>query len=116
MKLSIKNHLLRKASLWIAPVALLSGTTMYAQSYRYYDDEHATRHHQHDEKHNLKAHQREERYCEGNSWELQQHQREERHQLKHHQHDERNYGARYYDNRYRGRRGNYDDNYYRRPY
>ena len=115
MKLSIKNHLLRKASLWIAPFALLSGTAMYAQSYWYYDDDRGLRNHQHGEKYDLKQHQREERYYYGDSWALRQHQKEERHHLKHHQHDERNYGDRYYDNGYRGRRG-YDDGYYRRPY
>ncbi len=104
MNFGIKNQVFGKASLWIATVALLSGTTMYAQSNRDYNDEHATRHHQQDEKHNLKEHQREERYYEGNSWELRQHQKEERHQLKHHQRDERRYDDPYYDNGYRGRR------------
>ncbi len=116
MRFSMKSDLLRKASLWIAPVALLSGATMNAQSYGYYDDDHAIRHHQHDEKHALKEHQREERYYYGNSWALRQHQKEERHQLKHHQRDERGYDDPYYDNGYRGRRRNYDDNYYRHPW
>ncbi len=114
MRFSMNSHLLRKASLWIAPVALLGGTTMNAQSYRYYDDNYAIRHHQHDEKRALKDHQREERYYYGDSWALRRHQNEERHQLKHHQRDERRYDDRYYDNGY-GRRRYYDDGYYRRP-
>src|SRR5713226_6455304 len=113
MRFRINSQLLRKISLWIAPVALLSGSTMYAQSYRYYDDDYAIRHHQRDEKRALKEHQREERYYYGNSWALHQHQNEERHQLKHHQRDERRYDEPYYDNSYRGRRRNYYDDYYR---
>ncbi len=116
MKLTIKSHLLRKATLWIAPVALLSGTMMYGQSYGYYDDDRALRHHQHDEKRHLKEHQRGERYYYGDSWSLRQHQKEERRQLKHHQSEEYRYDDRYYDNGYRGRRGYSDDRYYRRPY
>jgi hypothetical protein len=112
----MKTDLLRKVCLWIAPVALLSGTTMFAQSYGYYDGEHATRNHQHNEKHDLKHHQQEEQYYYGNSRALRQHQKEERRQLKHHQRDERRYDDRYYDNGDRGRRRNYDDDYYRRPY
>src|SRR5258706_2996952 len=116
MRFRINSQLLRKASLWIAPVMLVGGATMYAQSYGYYDDGRALRRHQHDEKHHLNEHQREERYYYGDSWALRQHQNEERHQLKHHQRDERRYDDRYYDNGYRGRRGYSEDRYYRRPY
>jgi hypothetical protein len=116
MSFGINNHLLRKAALWIVPMGLLSGTTMYAQSgpqYGYYDDEDAMRHHQHHEKRDLKEHQREERYLYGNGWALREHQPEERHQLRHHQHDERGYDDPYgyrSGDRYRGH-----DGYYRRP-
>jgi hypothetical protein len=61
MNFSINGHLLRKAALWIVPLAFLSGATTYAQD-GYYDDEHALRHHQRHEKRDLKQHQREERY------------------------------------------------------
>jgi hypothetical protein len=114
MRFGIDSHLLRKAALWIAPVALLGGASVYAQDHDFYqgynfdDYNHATRHHQRYEKHALKDHQREERYYYGNSWELRQHQREERHGLKHHQRDER-------DDRYYNRDGYSNrDSYYSR--
>ena len=96
--MKLDSHLLRKAALWIAPLALLSGASVYAQNRDFYqgylfdDYDHATRHHQRDEKRALREHQREERYYYGNSWELRQHQKEERHGLKHHQRDERDEG------------------------
>ena len=106
MKFGINRHLLRKTVLWIAPMALLSGTIGYAHDRYYgdgYYDDHARRHHQRDERRAQKEHEREERYRYGNSWELRQHQKEERHQLKHHQRDERRdgyYNSDGYDNRY----------------
>jgi hypothetical protein len=126
MNFRINSHLLRKAALWMVPLAFLSGTTMYAQSGYGYDDDHAVRHHQKHEKRDLKEHQREERYLYGDGWALRQHQREERHQLRHHQHDERNY--RNYDDAYGYRDRDYGyrnhsedryrdrDGYYSRPY
>jgi len=117
MKLGIKSNLLRKALLWMAPVALLSATAAYAQwphpsSYDDYD--HALRHHQRDEKRALRDHQREERWYYGDSWALRQHQREERRELKHHQRHERGYDNfnRFYDRHGYSSRGRYEDRRY----
>src|SRR5262245_11248004 len=100
-RLGMKSHLLRKATLWIAPLGLLGGTIAYAQNpyrdryygygngYGYYDDDRDVRHHQRDEKHSLRQHQDEERYYYGDSWALREHQREERRDLKRHQRNER---------------------------
>ena len=118
MKLGITTNLLRKALLWMAPVALLSATAAYAQwpqSYGYYDDyDHALRHHQRDEKRALRDHQREERWYYGDSWALRQHQREERRGLKHHQRHERGYDDfnRFYDRHGYSSRGRYEDRRY----
>src|SRR5437879_3363591 len=107
MRFGINSQLFRKAALWIAPLGLLSATTLHAQwaSPYGYDDGYATRYHQKHEKRDLKEHQREERRYYGDSWELRQHQQDERHQLRHHQRDERNYGDGY---RFRDQGGYYD--------
>ena len=119
MPFQTKSPILRNTLFWIAPLALLSGSSLSAQwssPYGYQDDYHGeARRHQHDEKHAIKDHQREERYLYGNSWELRRHQHEERHQLKHHQRDERRYddsdGYRRYD-----RNGGYEGGYSGQPY
>jgi len=112
MKLAIDNQLFRKADLWVAPLGLLSGTAQWASPYGYYDDEHATRHHQWHEKRDLREHQRDERRYHGDSWELRQHQNQERHQLRRHQGDERRYDNGFgYQDRYYDRRGDYGRRY-----
>jgi hypothetical protein len=115
MRFPKSTQLIRKATLWIIPLGLLSGTAVHAQwapQYGYYDSyDHATRHHQREEKRDLKQHQREERWYYGDSWALRQHQQEERHELKHHQRDERRYGDSngFYDRRGYSNRGQYYD-------
>ena len=120
MKFGISRNLLSKTVLWMAPVALLTATALYAQwpqSYGYNEDyDHALRHHQRDEKRALRDHQREERWYYGDSWALRQHQREEQRELRHHQQHERGYDDfnRFYDRHGHGysSRGSYEDRYH----
>jgi hypothetical protein len=98
MRLSIYKGLFKRAILWVVPLGLLAGTSMYAQwngPYGYGGDDHAMRHHQWHEREALREHQRQERYYYGDSWELRQHQKEERHELRHHEREERRYGDPY---------------------
>lgn len=117
--------ILKKATLWIAPLALLGGTVAYAHDpyqNRYsnsgydngygYNGDPDTRYHQRDERRTLRQHQDEERYYNGDSWELRQHQREERRDLRRHQRNERFQFWNGWDaNGYYDRGG-----YYNRPY
>ncbi len=116
MRLDMNSNLFRKAILLIAPIGLLSTSSLYAQwapGYDRYDDGQVLHRHQHNEKHALKDHQREERYYYGSSRALREHQKEERRQLRGHQRYERGYDDR--DYRYFDRGYEYD-RYYRRHY